>query len=470
MSSDKNTSFAPSPRTRNTVPCYCQACNGKPIDPRTRNDHAKISIVPEESTNPSSINPMFFPEDLMDIGVKDPRKQESHEEICYSFLVRRRMPITSQKKRKIKISIPEAISELFSDDDGDDTSEDDKRDFEDDILEYSSDDSDEDFQVNFGAPEMELEGSDLKGAKKGFNDTFSWIVIWILKYQGRFRLSNVATNSLFEFFRYVLINVEKKIFSAFPTSLYMAQKNLDIRPHLISYARCEVCCKLYKITDVSSDNPNIMPKFTKCDFKEFPNHPLSNKRNACGNILYKLVHTKNGIIKKPISIFPTVSLKHQLNLLFKRKGFEESCRKWVDRPSDPEILTDIYDGRIWKTFKDENNSIFFKQNLADTHIGIMLNMDWFQPFENSQYSTGAIYAIICNLPQNERFKLSNILTLALIPGPKEPKLHQLNHYLAPLVDQLIELWQGIDLPETFEHPNGKKLKGLLFAVLAIFLR
>ena len=148
-----------------------------------------------------------------------------------------------------------------------------------------------------------------------------------------------------------------------------------------------------------------------------------------------------------------------MNLLFKRKGFEESCRKWANRPSDPEILADIYDGRIWKSFKDENDSNFFQPNLADTHIGIMLNMDWFQPFENSQYSTGAIYAIICNLPRSEQFKPSNILTLALIPGPKEPKLHQLNHYLAPLVDQLIELWQGIDLPETFKHPNGKTIKG-----------
>jgi hypothetical protein len=46
----------------------------------------------------------------------------------------------------------------------------------------------------------------------------------------------------------------------------------------------------------------------------------------------------------------------------------------------------------------------------------------------------------------------------MIPGPTEPKLHQLNHYLAPLVDQLIELWQGLEL-ETFEHPSGKIVKG-----------
>ena len=33
----------------------------------------------------------------------------------------------------------------------------------------------------------------------------------------------------------------------------------------------------------------------------------------------------------------------------------------------------------------------------------------------------------------------------MIPGPGEPKLHKLNHYLAPIIDQFIELWKGIDI-------------------------
>src|ERR1043165_6405714 len=74
------------------------------------------------------------------------------------------------------------------------------------------------------------------------------------------------------------------------------------------------------------------------------NASVSHKRDACGVPLYKEVYTKNAIIEKPALIFPTVSLKHQLTLLFKRKCFEESCQRWVHRPSDPEILADIYDG------------------------------------------------------------------------------------------------------------------------------
>ena len=69
----------------------------------------------------------------------------------------------------------------------------------------------------------------------------------------------------------------------------------------------------------------------------------------------------------------------------------------------------------------------------------MINLNWFSPFQNSVYSTDAIYAVICNLPRELRFKPQNIITLALLPGPKEVKTHHINHYFAPLVDQLLEL-------------------------------
>ena len=91
----------------------------------------------------------------------------------------------------------------------------------------------------------------------------------------------------------------------------------------------------------------------------------------------------------------------------------------------------------------------------------MLNLDWFQPFDNANYSVGAVYGVICNLPRSERFKPSNILTMALIPGPNEPSLHRLNHYLAPIIDQLIELWNGIEVSATYESSNGKHIRAAI---------
>src|SRR5204862_2915249 len=113
-------------------------------------------------------------------------------------------------------------------------------------------------------------------------------------------------------------------------------------------------------------------------------------------------------------------------------------------------MSDIYDGEIWKTFPSSlntpNAARFFEPETADRHLGIMINLDWFQPFKSAVYSCGAIYGVICNLPHDIRFKRENMLTLALLLGPNKVKLDKINHYLAPIIDELLELWDGFNLP------------------------
>ena len=76
---------------------------------------------------------------------------------------------------------------------------------------------------------------------------------------------------------------------------------------------------------------------------------------------------------------------------------------------------------------------------------VTLNVDWFQPFTHTQYSLGAIYLTIQNLPRELRYKEENIILVGLLPGPSEPK-RSINSYLAPLVEELNEAWQkGITL-------------------------
>ena len=79
---------------------------------------------------------------------------------------------------------------------------------------------------------------------------------------------------------------------------------------------------------------------------------------------------------------------------------------------------------------------------------LTLNVDWFCPFEHSQYSVGAIYLTIQNLPISIRNKPENIILVGIIPGPTEPHLN-LNSYLAPLVSELNIAWNdGIPVPVT----------------------
>ena len=94
---------------------------------------------------------------------------------------------------------------------------------------------------------------------------------------------------------------------------------------------------------------------------------------------------------------------------------------------------------MWKTFPLSDSSPFFTPETATTHLGLLFNLDWFQPFVYTQHSTGAVYASICNLPRSERNKPENIIYLGFLPELKEVGLEQINHYLASIVDKFLEL-------------------------------
>ena len=83
------------------------------------------------------------------------------------------------------------------------------------------------------------------------------------------------------------------------------------------------------------------------------------------------------------------------------------------------------------------------QQITPGNLGFMLNVDWLQPYEHSQYSVGVLYTSILNLPLSEQYKLENIIVVGCIPGPSEP--HSMNSYLKPMVD---ELWDGTDIHHT----------------------
>src|ERR1700722_10100000 len=98
-----------------------------------------------------------------------------------------------------------------------------------------------------------------------------------------------------------------------------------------------------------------------------------------------------------------------------------------------------------KISKKQLMMIIHQSDVADSHLRLMLNIDWFQPYDGTIYSIGVIYAAICNLPRDIHFKRKNLLTLGILPGPNEVSLHKINHYLVLIVDELLSLWTGIIL-------------------------
>jgi hypothetical protein len=241
---------------------------------------------------------------------------------------------------------------------------------------------------------------------------------------------------------------------------------------LLLFSVCPSCHKLHDINDVKNYNIQQQTVIKKCDHIQFPNHRSLRK---CNTPLSEQNELGDGrIVNIPSLVYPMVSIKGQILNMYQRSGFEKNLRLWINRNIEEDVLCDIYDGEIWKNFLNSGivyegegeiaeNQRFFNKEHADDHLGIMINVDWFQPFERTVYSCGAIYGVICNLPRELRFKPENMIILGILPGPTEPSLHQLNHYLAPIVDQLKSFWEGETLDRTFEHSSGRLIKCAVIA-------
>ena len=430
-------------RTRTKVICFCKKCKGSLVDPRTKLDHkSRFTVVKNLSDSfNNSVNNAIDSNNQMEcdpiVPIADVLLPEIMAERNYIFLTNKSPMLESEKLRKGKISdlvLRNLIPDDESDDDyrGGDSEDDDGRDSDDSDDSGDSDDGDDE-EIDFSSTDFSDDDPNLPVINSDYD--YIWVILWILQYQQRYMLSDVATDALFKFLRFFLLTIDENKFLSFPSSLFVAKKVVEITAKIIKYAICSSCHKLYDMKEILKKT-----EISTCSFVNYLNHTMERFQQKCNNPLVKKIdsNVKNQMFR-PVMTFSLTNIRQQLTLLFCRKDFEMSCRKWAERKNETHALFDIYDGMIWKEFKDNNDELFFAKEHADTHLGLMINMDWFQPFVSSSYSVGVIYAVICNLPRTERYKSHNILTLAVIPSPKEPKLHEINNYLNPIINQLVRL-------------------------------
>jgi hypothetical protein len=72
-------------------------------------------------------------------------------------------------------------------------------------------------------------------------------------------------------------------------------------------------------------------------------------------------------------------------------------------------------------------------------------MNGFQSYssDSTAYSCWIVFMMSYNLPLNKCLKEGFIFLTLVILGPKESK-KQINIFLRPLMEELKELWQGVD--------------------------
>ena len=280
-----------------------------------------------------------------------------------------------------------------------------------------------------------------------------WIVALISLFQSKFSVSSAAISWLLKFL-YGLLRLlgnfcprVSAIASCLPRSIYQFKRS-KLHPEcevFDNYCVCNKCNSLY--------SPSECETIKKCSYKQHHN------ARRCGEALFKEIVSANGSKRQhPHKIYCISRLSSSLQNLILKPGFIEKCESTRNAFSNSR-LSDVYDGEIWRHFQVIDQQPFLS---APNNYGLLLNIDWLQPFDHTQYSVGVIFLVVLNLPRSIRFKRENVILYGVIPGPSEPSLH-INSFLSPLVSDLLDLWQGIQ----FRIPNSTSKMTFRCALLGV---
>ena len=315
-------------KVRPKVPCNCKNCNGKWTESRTREKHyakeEKLRLAMEELDKKKkkdhiqdsnsvtvkhrqAINESFPDDDNQIIDHEfysiDDEQYKTNMESMYDVRRKRQQVVDRQssdirrkRQRFDQFLNPAEVDQQPSNEDFLPI---------DDLTLSDDDDMSDVLNKQFSAPDLD-DTVETSNTRMNFSDT--WILLWIFKYQSRFRLSDSSIDALIKFFRLVLLDVEKNRFKNFPSSAHMARKLMEFVKKSKIYTVCPKCNKLFNHTKViptsSADSS------TKCNHIEFPNHPMKSQRKSCNTDLLKKVPIAEGYIWRPIMTYPLPCLKH----------------------------------------------------------------------------------------------------------------------------------------------------------------
>ena len=138
----------------------------------------------------------------------------------------------------------------------------------------------------------------------------------------------------------------------------------------------------------------------------------------------------------------------------------------VSGPDNSIRITDIWDGSVYRELKSRVIHINGKRSKAtyfsDPHdLALGLTTDGFAPWKRRKYTAWPLLIINYNLPPDKRFHKKHIIALSVIPGPKKPK--DVDSFLFPLVEELLELSQGV---RAFDASTGHYFRLRAFLILA----
>lgn len=314
-------------------------------------------------------------------------------------------------------------------------------------LEVWNDNDEDDYLVADETPPSMENHDHSQDSDKRMQSLVKWLIGFFLLLQAQFSISQRIIDLIFRFLKVYFIVLGRlyapcaKFASLLPMTSFMARKMYTKKEamQLKIYAVCKLCGTVRKVKECTEGLSTN--KRAKLCFHRSP-YSRGSHVETCGGDLLKTVELANGRkVFYPLLTYCYVDIHTSLQHLLLDESFVDNCNHWRSREASDSVLNDVYDGRVWKNFMKYKDSPFLEENYS---YGFMLNLDWFQPYKHLQYSVGVIYLSVFNLPPGIRYKLQNICLVGIIPGPREPE-GSVNEYIKPLVNDLKEFWNGVEL-------------------------
>lgn len=251
-----------------------------------------------------------------------------------------------------------------------------------------------------------------------------------------------------------------------PTDIRTASQAIHLDPDLLLYANCTECCALYPL-DSHGQYPQL------CTHRE------TQGSEPCGNHL-TAVSNEDGP-PRVIKLFGYQSMKAWLGRLLSRPDIEKVIAETTSQRRQPVFsritklwapgpIKDIWDADVFRNFKGPDGRQWLDAPPTEARLIFSLFVDWFNPFGNKaagkSASVGAIYMVCMNLPIQLRYRTENVYLVGVIPGPHEPSIHHINHFLRPLIDELLSFWHtGIFFSRTADYLCGRLVRAAVIPLI-----
>jgi hypothetical protein len=240
-----------------------------------------------------------------------------------------------------------------------------------------------------------------------------------------------------------------------PFSLQQVLSRYNLDGRTVIYAVCPSCHCTYKPRSSGTHYPE------RCTNKP---KPESGECNA------PLLEDD-----QPIKTFVYHEFQDYLAGLLSRKDIEEVMDKACDDLKEslddrPEFVKGVFEAEFLHNFEGHEEGKLFIDRGDEGRYAFALNVDFFNVegmrIRGATTSCGVISMACLNLPLDIRYKPENLYLVGIIPGPFEPHLTELNHYLRPLIDDMVPAFErGHRLSRTAKYQKGRVVRSAIIAVV-----